>query len=350
VLLAILEQRGIVGAGLAVMVRGRLVHTRGFGWADRDAARPVGPATIFRMFSISKTVTATAILRARDQGLLRLQDSAYVIRSDATTLPGMTEDPRMLGVRIEHLLWFSSGLLYSYADPSLDCWRGGTLGREGHLRCARGLPLAFDPGSRQEYTNDGALILGRVLERVTGLAYDDYVRREIFEPVGVREIRLQEARLSDRPANETRVYPTDWAADFGTRLAIEQFDATGSWNSSPSELLRYLRGVTGAQGHPSLLSATSRALLETGPPFKAPAEPGWLGPLGWPARESSGYRLSGIGGGDGGCMLYSHAPEGVSYVAAFNTTGQDCWELERIIGPYIFAVASWPAHDLFRQP
>lgn len=348
-MLALLAERQLVGGAIAVMVDGRLVYARGYGWADRDARRVVDPSTIFRLYSISKTITAMAVLRAIEDGRLRLTDSAYVVRSDLTTLQGMTEDPRTRAIRIEHLLWFTSGLLYRYPDPALDCWRGGSLGAEGHVRCARGLPLAFDPGTQQAYTNEGALILARVLERVTGMPYADHVRRTVLEPAGAPGIAMMRWRLADRPPTETRYYPSDWTATFGTRTSTEQYDATGGWTGSPASLLRYLRGVTGGGATPSILSPTSRALLTQRPASGVPASAHtWLGPLFYPTPEGAGHRFEGQGvGSDGGCAFYSHAPNGVSYAFAVNTSPAECWSLDAIVKPRVRGVPVWPSHDLF---
>ena len=99
------KENEIPGAALAVAKEGRLVYARGFGWADRENRKPVQPHSLFRIASISKPITAVAILRLVDKGKLKLDDKAFALLSHKPHLGKDTKvDPRLKEVTIRHLL------------------------------------------------------------------------------------------------------------------------------------------------------------------------------------------------------------------------------------------------------
>lgn len=145
------------GAAVAVVLDGRVVLMKGYGLADIGRAKPVTPSTIFRIASITKSLTATAVLQLVDAGKLKLDDpvSHYLPEIPA-------------GIRVSHLLTHTAGIpdFIPYAEM---------------LR----RPLEFEPGSRLNYSNNGYEILGRLIGKVTGKSWDAVAREQIFAPLGM---------------------------------------------------------------------------------------------------------------------------------------------------------------------
>ncbi|MCP3694044.1 MAG: beta-lactamase family protein, partial [Planctomycetaceae bacterium] len=164
----------VPGASLAVTRAGKLVYARGFGYADLAKKQPVQPGSQFRVASLSKPITAVAILQLVDQGKLKLTDHVFTILKPKPVFENPTDkmDPRLRQVTILHCLQHSGGWDRSASfDPMFQSVRiARSLGveppaRAEHvIRFMMGKPLDFDPGTRYAYSNYGYCLLGRVIE------------------------------------------------------------------------------------------------------------------------------------------------------------------------------------------
>jgi N-acyl-D-amino-acid deacylase len=116
-----------------------------------------------------------------------------------------------------------------------------------------GVPLDFDPGERYAYSNLGYCLLGRVIEKITGLPYDEYVKQKVLAPLGIHSMRLGRTHLEDRVEGEVRYYdpgtePSVFASERGQQVPLaygafhlEAMDAHGGWLASSIDLVRFAR-------------------------------------------------------------------------------------------------------------
>jgi D-alanyl-D-alanine carboxypeptidase len=175
------------GMSLVVVKNGEVVYSKGFAWADHPRQIAATPQTVYHWWSCTKIVTAIAILRLREQGKLRLDDS---ITKFLPFLKLQYPSVASRVITIQHLLNHSSGLpdagfrimswIHHDGEPSVD----------QTAMVEKVLPgfstLAFEPGDHAEYTNIGYMVLGAIIEKVTGQAYEDYIRESILEPLGMK--------------------------------------------------------------------------------------------------------------------------------------------------------------------
>ena len=188
----------VPGAAIAIVKDGRLVLARGYGLADVKNNESVQPDSLFRIASISKPVTAVAILRLVEDGKLDLEDRAFEILNQFEVPEETTPDPRIFDVTVRQLLQHSGGwdLDMGY-DPMF------ILGRiERALSVPKpaschdvitfmlGQPLDFDPGTQYAYSNFGYCILGRIIEQASGQTYEEYVKSRILQPMGITRMRI----------------------------------------------------------------------------------------------------------------------------------------------------------------
>lgn len=172
---AYIKAAGIQGAVLLAK-NGKLILTKGYGQANIELGVPNKPETKFRLGSITKQFTAAAILQLQEKGRLRVSDpiTKYIPGSPVT----------WNSVTIHHLLTHTSGIS-SYTDE---------VGYQAHMRERAGAPLdfinrfrdrplEFTPGEEFRYNNSGYFLLGVIIEQVSGMKYEDYLRRNIFEPL-----------------------------------------------------------------------------------------------------------------------------------------------------------------------
>src|ERR1700722_6926830 len=162
-----------------IVAGGRLVHSGGFG--DRaPAPGPPDADTVFRIASMSKSFTASAVLLLRDAGTLALDDpaAAYVPELAGWTYGSADAAP----VTIRHLLTMTAG--FPTDDPWGDRQQGLPIAAFDEL-LAGGVSFNWAPGTRFEYSNLGYAILGRVVATASGAGYDEFVRTRLLAPLGL---------------------------------------------------------------------------------------------------------------------------------------------------------------------
>ena len=170
--------------GAVILTRaGRTIFRKGFGVADRDGELPIQPEMPFRIGSVTKQLTATAIFLLVDEGKVALD-------ADITTyLPDYPAGGRH--VTIEHLLTHSSGIP-SATDTLVE---PAALALDKTVRELidefRDLPPYFAPGEAVRYSNSNYILLGAVIEKVSGLSYADFMAKRVFGPLGMESTAVE---------------------------------------------------------------------------------------------------------------------------------------------------------------
>ena len=166
------------GAALIVRKGGQTVLRKGYGLADLELGVPVTPDMVFRLGSITKQFTAVSVLMLAQEGKLGLGDEITKFLSDYPT--------QGRKITVEHLLTHTSGI-QSYTDMSewLSLWRKDMTLKE-LVDLFKDKPMQFEPGASWAYNNSGYVLLGAIIEKVSGRTYADFVRQRIFEPLGLK--------------------------------------------------------------------------------------------------------------------------------------------------------------------
>lgn len=171
---------GATGAAVAILLEGEVVYLRGFGVRDVVSKAPVDAETVFRVGSVSKTITALAVMRLRDQGKVVLDAPAATYLPALRAISAPTRDSPPITVR--HLLTMTSGLGYD------DQWGAVTFGKsDAELASflAQGVSFGGAAGERYRYTNLGFALLGRIVASVSGKSFEHYLASEVFGPLGL---------------------------------------------------------------------------------------------------------------------------------------------------------------------
>jgi CubicO group peptidase (beta-lactamase class C family) len=167
-------------AGTVLLARnGEPIFAKAYGLANRDFGVPNRLDTKFNLGSMNKMFTAVAIAQLAEQGRLSFTDplSKYLPEFSSTGAAGK--------IRIEHLLTHTSGLGSYFNQQFQQASRARFRTVDEFLELAADDPLAFEPGTRWGYSNTGFLVLGKIIELVSGQSYSDYVREHIYEPAGM---------------------------------------------------------------------------------------------------------------------------------------------------------------------
>ena len=230
-----LEAVGFSGAVL--VARGdRPVLRRGYGLADRERRAPYTPATVQTMGSITKQVTAAAVLLLEQEGRLRTSDPL------ALYLDGVPEDRR--GITLHHLLTHTSGLpdaIGADAEP---------IGAEAFARRAMETPLQFEPGASVGYSNAGYSLLGIVVERVSGMGYEDFVRERLLLPAGLASTGYLRPEFAEDAVAVGYRDGERWGLTLGRGWLPDgpgwNYRANGGMHTTVDDMHRWLRVLRGS--------------------------------------------------------------------------------------------------------
>src|SRR5205085_2821805 len=167
-------------SGVVLIAKGgKPFFVKAYGLADKEKSLPNSPQTKFNLGSMNKMFTAVAIAQLAEQGKLSFDDKV------GKFLPDYPNKDVASKVTIHHLLTHTSGL-GSYWNARFDARRAQIKAVADYLGLFADEPLLFEPGARFEYSNSGFIVLGAIIEKVSGESYYDYVRKHIYEPAGMK--------------------------------------------------------------------------------------------------------------------------------------------------------------------
>jgi CubicO group peptidase (beta-lactamase class C family) len=372
-----MRKHAIPGGAVAVMRDGKLIYARGFGYADVENKTPVQPDALFRIASMSKPITSAAIMKLVEEGKLDLDDRGAPYIAHLTPAPGATVDPRWEQITIRHLLNHTGGWDRTKPNGGFDPIDRPLIAAaavnapapaspETLVRYMKGMPLDFDPGEKFAYSNFGYIILGRVIERLSGMPYEEYVRTRVLHPVGANRTQQGKSRMSDALAEEVKYYwpgagvngplvPSVFPGEGMVPLNyggfhLEAMDASGAWVSSTVDLLRFLGGVDGRTNRPDILSPGLVAEM-TGSGAAVCQDGACYYGAGWFVRPTQGDANWWHGGTlPGTTSMLVRTYHNFSLVGLFNTrslTANLEAELYAALWNGLAGVTSFPAHDLF---
>ena len=215
------------GAAVVVVKEGHVIFRKGYGMANLELKTPMRPDMVFEIGSLTKQFTSTAILMLVEQGKLSLDDDLHKY------LPDYPD--KGAKISIENLLTHTSGIKSYTSDLK---WRGmwrQDMTVQQIIDITKDDPLEFPPGTKWKYDNTGYILLGAIIEKVSGLSYADYVRKNIFEPLGMKHSYYgsNSAVIPGRASGYSR-NADNWVN--ATYLSMTQPYAAGSLMSSVDDL------------------------------------------------------------------------------------------------------------------
>jgi D-alanyl-D-alanine-carboxypeptidase/D-alanyl-D-alanine-endopeptidase len=235
-----IRRENIPGAAWGVVRDGTLVHVGTIGVRELETKSAVTADTVFRIASMTKSFTAMAILKLRDEGKLSLDDPAerYVPELKGLAYP-TTDAPRLT---IRHLLSHATGF------PEDNPWGDQQLAateEEFSAMMRRGIPFSNPPGVAYEYSNYGFAILGRVVANVSKRPYREYIATHVLEPLGMTATTLEPAAVPPgRLAHGYRWEDEQWKEE--PQLPDGAFGPMGGMLTSLNDLARYVGAYVGA--------------------------------------------------------------------------------------------------------
>jgi CubicO group peptidase (beta-lactamase class C family) len=230
---------GQPGAVALVVRDGRTVLRKGYGLADLELGVPLRPDMVFEVGSVTKQITAAAILMLQERGKLSVQDEITKHLPDYPAY-GPTHGQK---ITLEHLLAHTSGIP-SYTGTAEWLARvRDELTLPQVIDLFKDKPLEFAPGEKWAYSNSGYVLLGAVIEKVSGKTYEDFVEQEIFAPLGMT--RSSYGSFSEIVPGRVRGY--EGGVRNARAVSMSSYHAAGALLSTADDLALWEQALAGGK-------------------------------------------------------------------------------------------------------
>ncbi len=260
----------IPGFSIAISKDRKLVYAKGYGYADISSKEEVSKNSLFRVGQISQTITAIAIMKLIQDGKLSPESRVFGDSGILGTKYGThSYTLNISNITVNELLHHTCGG-WSGKDDWTDepVFRDTSITRVQFLTWTLdNIPLRNMPGSTYGFSNFGYLILGRIIEKISGQPYSDFVNDSILQPIGISDMQLT-GRFEHKKKNEVTNY-TDLTFPFYNKELDEEFcfyraDACCGWIASATDLLKLIVRTDGISSEKNILdSSTMRIMLSS---------------------------------------------------------------------------------------
>jgi len=359
-----LRQWNLAGMSMAIVKDGKLVYAHGFGYSDLEAKTPVEPGNLFRIASVSKLITAVAIMKLVEKKQISLDSKVFgpnAILKDS--IFNKVADKRLYDITIRQLLAHSGGWSLSYGDPAFNSLvvlektgETGAATLDSYCRFVASRKLHFAPGTRSSYSNMGYMFLSKVIEAVSKESYESYIRKNVLKPAGIMDMHIGHSYLADKRANEVKYYESEEsqlisAFDGSGRMVpkpyggnpIELLSSAGGWVASSVELAKLLVQIDGFRDYPDMLPHNLINQMTVNEKTK--------GPLGWKTVKNNGDWIR-TGSMAGTSAIMKRQSNGFCWVVLINSSS---WKGPRLpayvnymMGKIEKKKIDWPKNDLFK--
>lgn len=352
----------IRGGSFALMRNDSLLYAKGYGYSNAQDSIECEVKNIFRVASVSKLITAVAIMHMHETGQLSTNDTVFGedgILCDSIFLN--IRDKNIRKITVEHLLRHTSGFSNPHGDAAFNMdlvakylGKPLPLSMDDMVYYATRIKLRAKPGGWYNYSNLGYIILSKIIEKVSGISYETYIKDSILAPMGCYDIHLANNYSEGFRENEVDYYEVKEAEpvpafDGSDTLVMKSHGGNdvhglygaGGWVASPVELLKLVSAINKCPSKPDFLSPESIDFMT---PYGKNAKP-----AGWASSSSKFWLRSGSMAGTS--ALIKVQKNGYTWVFISNSSSWNgpglARQMNREITKAIMRVKKWPETDLF---
>ncbi len=364
-ILRFMKKWDIKGGSFALMYNDSLIYAKGYGYANIKDSVECNVTHLFRVASISKLITATAIMQLCNKKVITPESKVFGEE-------GILNDSVFLNIRhkavkqitINHLLRHTAGFSSPFGDPAFNMDKVAEF-------LNKPLPLSIDditeyasrnklrsrPGGSYKYSNLGYIVLSKVIEKVTGINYEDYIKDSLLAPIGCFDMYLGRNFSKNRKENEVAYYEVREAEPVGAfdgsgRMVMKSnggndvrcLSGAGGWIASPVELLRFVAAIDNNPVKQDILPAEFIEMMTSADNRKRPI--GWAG-----VTKNEWFRSGSMAGTS---ALIKKQKDGYTWVFISNSSSWNGPHLSKYmstaVSRAISMVKKWPERDLFDLP
>ncbi len=379
-----LSTYSIPGGTLAIAKDGRIIYMKAFGNANVANNIATQPNNLFRLASISKTITAISIMKMMENGQLSLSSKVFgpgsILQNHPLFSTSNITDPRVFNITVQQLLEHSAGwnnsvncnpnpsTPYPYFVAGCEPIRfplrvtmltGTTnpIQKDALVKFLLEKGLNLNPGVAYLYSNVGYFMLGKVIEQISGLSYETYVKNNILAPLGIFDMHIGKTLLSEKQEREGEYVGEgdSTLSCYGTGnyvpweyggSSVPALDATGGWIATPRDILKLMVAVDGFSTKPDILLPATIINMTT----PSATNPNYA--KGWDVNPAN--RWWHYGSYEGTASELVRTANGYTWAIILNKrnlTNPQFWtDLDNLPMNCITAASSFPAFDLMENP
>ena len=379
-----LSNHNIPGATVAIAKDGKIVYMRAFGYADVNQTKFTQPYNLFRIASLSKQITSVTIMKLFEEGKLTMSSKVFgpsgILKNHPVFSTANITDARIYDITIQNLMEHAAGWnrdlncnpnpTYPYpyylggcdpiSFPLRVTYLTGTsnpVSKEALIKFELEKGLDFTPGTSYNYSNMGYLILGEVIETLTSLPYETYVKDSVLAPLGIYDMHLGKNLKVNKQEREGEYvgngYVTLSAYGDGTYVpweyggfSVEAMDAHGGWIASSRDMLKLLTAVDGFTTKPDILKPATITLMTT------PSANNAYYAKGWSVNPYNNWWHT--GGLDGTASEQVRTAGGYTWIIILNKrdiiNSSFSSDLDNLGWNCLAATSTWPTWDLMASP
>lgn len=251
---AFLREHGIEGMSIAYGREGKIAFEQAYGFADAKKTEPVTPDHRFRIASISKPITATAVMTSIEKGKLQLGSKVFGPGSILDDTYGRNLPDSVRAITIDHLLTHASGGWANDKDDPM--FRHPAMKHDQLITWTlANQKQTHAPGEHYAYSNFGYCVLGRVLEKITGMSYETLLTQHVLKKCGIADMQIAGNTLKERQPKEVMYCTEKPGGAYGMNVA--RMDSHGGWIATARDLVLFSSSL------PALLSPASIQTMTT---------------------------------------------------------------------------------------
>lgn len=337
----------INGGEVAITKDGKMIYNKGFGYSDLGKTKPAQSDDLYRIASVSKPITSIGIMKLIEDGRISLNDKVFgkgMILDQSYYLKAIS-DKRIYDITIEQLLEHTAGWDrnvpcdgYSHSDPvffplhvTSSLGELNPVGDSALIKFLLKKRLNNSPGTNYAYSNVGYLVLGKVIEKISGMSYEKYIETAVLKPAGIKNIYLGKNLLEYKKYREAEYSSTSTTLSCygdGKKVPwqyggfnIEAMNAHGGWIATAADLTKLMLSVDGISSVPDILNSSTVKLM---------SKPGSVNEnyaKGWSVNTNNNWWHT--GSMDGTASFICRTGDGYTWAFLFNsrsTNSEEFWQ------------------------
>ena len=360
-----MQKWNIRGMSLAVMRHDSLLYAKGLGWADKEKNEAMEANTTVRIASVSKLITAAAVMKLVEQGKIGLDDKVFGENGilSGEDYAAQLGDERMKDITVRNILCHEAGFTRRLGDPMFSTLY---IMETEHLstppdarqlaRIVLSRKLSYAPGAGHKYSNFGYMMLSLLIEKVSGKSYWDYVTEDVLHEAGCYGFKPATNYYADRYTHESKYYAPDDSVVYEYNGSGRQVNrvyggsnvnglmGAGGWVTSAADLARFIAAIDGNPHLPDIISRRSFEEMTRFDPEKKVS-------FGWSGVDGTG-KLTRTGTLSSTNAIVQCFPDGECWVMVTNTGAWTGFRFSRDMEKLIEVLRSryskdMPARDIF---
>lgn len=311
------------GASVIIIKNGEIIFSKGYGYADLKNKIPAGPNTNYRLASVSKQFTAMSVMMLMERGLVFLDDPLSKFFTD---YPQWAEN-----IKIENLLNHTSGI-WDYESLIPDSQEIPVSDQDVYESIKQTDSLYFQPGKEFRYSNTAYVLLGLIIEKLSGMSFSEFLHKNIFAPLGMKNSRtnLIDAEIPERAYGYTEQNGLSFPSD---QSVTSYTLGDGGVYSSVMELYKWDQSLYESP----LVKESTLAKIFTKSSVISEEKKEYYG-LGWYISEKEGRKCIWHSGDSRGFtnLFVRYPDEKTSFIILTNRNGADLEKIRSEIEQIIF--------------